>query len=36
MSKAEMVRVIHAKPSFAELFMTHLLSAEQPGRGRSG
>jgi CRP/FNR family transcriptional regulator, cyclic AMP receptor protein len=25
-SKAEMVRVIHAEPSFAELFMTHLLT----------
>ena len=24
-SKAEMVRVLHAEPSFAELFMTHLL-----------
>jgi CRP/FNR family cyclic AMP-dependent transcriptional regulator len=25
-SKAEMLRVIHAEPSFAELFMTHLLT----------
>jgi CRP/FNR family transcriptional regulator, cyclic AMP receptor protein len=25
-SKAEMVRVLHAEPSFAELFMTHLLT----------
>jgi CRP/FNR family transcriptional regulator, cyclic AMP receptor protein len=25
-SKAEMVRVIHAEPRFAELFMTHLLT----------
>ena len=25
-SKAEMVRVLHAKPTFAELFMTHLLT----------
>ena len=27
-SKAEMVRVLHAQPTFAELFMTHLLTRE--------
>jgi CRP-like cAMP-binding protein len=25
-SKAEMLRALHAEPSFAELFMTHLLT----------
>ena len=25
-SKAEMLRVLHAEPSFADLFMTHLLT----------
>src|ERR1043166_7977958 len=35
-SKADITRVIHEEPAFAELFIAHLLARNRSGRGGSG